>query len=77
MKPSPLAWCSHRPLRPGARPGDGSAVEAPVKVFALHLGDTRVPYGQFYGGVEGWIGAGGGWRMLTDKRRPILVPIYA
>jgi hypothetical protein len=52
-------------------------VEAPVKVFALHLGDTRVPYGQFYGGVEGWIGAGGGWRMLTDKRRPILVPIYA
>jgi glyoxylase-like metal-dependent hydrolase (beta-lactamase superfamily II) len=75
--PSPPAQRAHRPPRPGAWTGDDSVKEAPVKVFALHLGDTRVPYGQFYGGAEGWIGARGVWRMLTDRRHPILVPIYA
>jgi glyoxylase-like metal-dependent hydrolase (beta-lactamase superfamily II) len=48
-----------------------------MKVFALHIGDTKVPYGQFYGGAAGWIGARGVWRMLTDRRHDILVPIYA
>jgi N-acyl homoserine lactone hydrolase len=34
-----------------------------------------VPYGQFYGGTEGWVGLRGMWRFLRDKRHFILVPI--
>ena len=47
-----------------------------VKVFALRVGDTRVPYGLFYGGGAGWVGPRGMWRLLTDKSHWIRVPIY-
>lgn len=48
-----------------------------MKVYPLHLGNTRVPYGQFYGGLEGWSGASGFWRFATDKSHFIVVPIHA
>ena len=48
------------------------------KVYALHIGDTKVPYGQVYGGTEGWSGLQQAvWNFLTDKHRSIIVPIYA
>lgn len=47
-----------------------------MKVYAFHIGDTKVPYGQFYGGDE-WLGWRGMWRFLTDKSHYIIVPIYA
>jgi hypothetical protein len=31
-----------------------------VRVYALHIGSSKIPYGQFYGGAEGWIGFRGG-----------------
>jgi hypothetical protein len=29
-----------------------------MKLFPLPLGRTKVPYGQFYGGLSGWEGLG-------------------
>ena len=48
-----------------------------MRIYALQIGATRVPYGQFYGGTEGWIGLRGMWRFLRDKRHVIQVPIHA
>lgn len=48
-----------------------------MKVFALQTGYTKVPYGQFYGGLQGWTGIKGFWKFATDKKRYILVPIHA
>lgn len=48
-----------------------------MKVRLLHVGDTKVPFGQFYGGAEGWSGPRGMLRFLRDKDHFILVPIYA
>lgn len=49
-----------------------------MKLYPLHIGDTKVPYGQFYGGVgDEWTGWRGMWRFLTDKSHAIMVPIYA
>jgi hypothetical protein len=49
-----------------------------MKLYPLHKGDTKVPYGQFYGGVgDEWTGWRGMWRFLTDKSHAIMVPIYA
>ena len=47
-----------------------------VKFYPLHVGDTRVTYGQFYGGLSGWEGLAGYVRTLVDKDL-ITVPIYA
>lgn len=47
-----------------------------MKLYALQIGTTKVPYGQFYGGTEGWVGLRGMWRFLRDKRHFILVPIH-
>ena len=47
-----------------------------VRLFALRVGETTVPYGVFYGGGEGWVGPRGMWRLLTDKSHWIRVPIY-
>jgi len=51
--------------------GDG------VRVYALHIGSSKIPYGQFYGGTEGWIGFRGAIKFLTDKSHYITAPIYA
>ncbi len=48
-----------------------------MKVFALRIGSTRVPYGQFYGGLLGWQGLGALWKYVTDKQHFIVVPIHA
>jgi len=48
-----------------------------MKIFSLYVGDTKVPYGQFYGGLAGWKGARGFWRFATDKSHYITVPIHA
>ncbi len=48
-----------------------------IKVYPLHIGDTKVPYGQFYGGLGGWDGVQGLWRFATDKSHYIIVPIHA
>lgn len=49
-----------------------------MKVYPLHIGDTKLPYGQFYGGVgKQWAGWRGAWRFLTDKSHYIVVPIHA
>ena len=48
-----------------------------MKIYSLHVGDTKVPYGQFYGGLTGWTGMRGMWRFATDKSHYIIVPIHA
>lgn len=48
-----------------------------VKVYALRLGATKVPFGQFYGGLHGWRGLPAFYRFATDKRHFIIVPIHA
>jgi glyoxylase-like metal-dependent hydrolase (beta-lactamase superfamily II) len=48
-----------------------------MKIYSLHVGDTKVPYGQFYGGLAGWTGMHGLWRFATDKSHYIIVPIHA
>jgi N-acyl homoserine lactone hydrolase len=48
-----------------------------MKIYSLHLGDTKVPYGQFYGGLSGWSGPRGLWKFATDKSHYIIVPIHA
>jgi len=48
-----------------------------MKIFSLHVGDTKVPYGQFYGGLAGWTGARGLWKFATDKSHYIIVPIHS
>ncbi len=49
-----------------------------MKVYPLHIGDSKIPYGQFYGGASGeWEGLGGIWRFISDKNHYIIVPIYA
>ena len=48
-----------------------------MRIYSLHIGDTKVPYGQFYGGLTGWTGMRGLWRFATDKSHYIIVPIHA
>lgn len=48
-----------------------------MKIYPLLLGRTKVPYGQFYGGLSGWDGLGALLRFITDKRHFIWVPIHA
>lgn len=49
-----------------------------VKVSVLHIGDTKVPFGQFYGGSNGeWLGLRAISKFLTDKSHYIMVPLYA
>jgi N-acyl homoserine lactone hydrolase len=48
-----------------------------VKVFSLRLGATKVPFGQFYGGLHGWRGLSALYRYATDKGHFIVVPIHA
>ncbi|MCC6328887.1 MAG: hypothetical protein IT174_10255 [Acidobacteria bacterium] len=47
-----------------------------IKLYPLHLGNTKVPYGRFYGG-DAWSGLRGIWRFVTAKDRYIIAPIYA
>ncbi|WP_029422374.1 N-acyl homoserine lactonase family protein [Alicyclobacillus macrosporangiidus] len=47
-----------------------------MKVYPLQTGYTKVPYGQFYGGLEGWVGLRGVWKFATDKKHFIKVPIH-
>ena len=48
-----------------------------MKLYPLLLGRTKVPYGQFYGGLSGWQGLGAMLRFVTDKSHFIWVPIHA
>lgn len=48
-----------------------------MKLYPLLLGRTKVPYGQFYGGLAGWEGLGALLRFVTDKSHFIWVPIHA
>ena len=48
-----------------------------MKLYPLLLGRTKVPYGQFYGGLSGWEGLGALLRFVTDKSHFIWVPIHA
>jgi glyoxylase-like metal-dependent hydrolase (beta-lactamase superfamily II) len=48
-----------------------------IKVFPVRVGATKVPYGQFYGGLAGWRGARALYRYATDKSHFIVVPIHA
>lgn len=45
-----------------------------MKAYALHLGDTRVPFGQFYGGGSS---ARDIVDVLRDRSHQIVVPVYA
>jgi glyoxylase-like metal-dependent hydrolase (beta-lactamase superfamily II) len=57
---------------PARNPGD----DGRVKVYPLHVGDTVVTYGQFYGGLSGWEGLAGYVQTLVSKDE-ITVPVYA
>jgi len=48
-----------------------------MKLYPLLLGRTKVPYGQFYGGLSGWEGLRALFRFVTDKSHFIWVPIHA
>lgn len=48
-----------------------------MKLHPLLLGRTKVPFGQFYGGLAGWEGFGALLRFVTDKTHFIWVPIHA
>ena len=48
-----------------------------MKLYPLLLGRTKVPFGQFYGGLKGWEGLGALFRFVTDKKHFIWVPIHA
>lgn len=46
-----------------------------MKLYIMQTGYTKVPYGQFFGGLEGWSGLRGKIKFATDKKHYILVPI--
>jgi glyoxylase-like metal-dependent hydrolase (beta-lactamase superfamily II) len=48
-----------------------------MKLYPILLGRTKVPYGQFYGGLSGWEGVRALARFISDKRHFIWVPIHA
>jgi len=48
-----------------------------MKLYPLLLGRTKVPFGQFYGGLSGWEGWRALFRFVTDKSHFIWVPIHA
>ncbi len=48
-----------------------------MKLHPILLGRTKVPFGQFYGGLSGWEGLGALLRFISDKRHFIWVPIHA
>ena len=48
-----------------------------IRVYALRIGSSKIPYGQFYGGAHGWVGFRGAIKFLTDKSHYITAPIYA
>ena len=47
-----------------------------MKLYALRIGASKVPFGQLYGGTRGWVGPRGMWRFLRDKSHFITAPIY-
>jgi N-acyl homoserine lactone hydrolase len=48
-----------------------------MKIHVLHVGDTKVPFGQFYGGTDGeWLGPRAVMKFLSDKSHYIVVPIF-
>lgn len=49
-----------------------------MKLSVLHVGDTKVPFGQFYGGSNGeWLGLRAISKFLSDKSHYMMVPLYA
>jgi glyoxylase-like metal-dependent hydrolase (beta-lactamase superfamily II) len=48
-----------------------------MKIHPLLLGRTKVPFGQFYGGLDGWEGFRALLHFVTDKSHFIWVPIHA
>jgi len=48
-----------------------------MKIHALSLGRTKVPFGQFYGGLAGWEGLRAFFHFVSDKSHFIWVPIHA
>ncbi|MCC3863747.1 N-acyl homoserine lactonase family protein [Terrisporobacter petrolearius] len=51
------------------------AKDGKVKVYPLHVGDTILTYGQFYGGFDGWVGLTGYFKSLVNKDT-ITIPLY-
>ncbi|MBS4192352.1 N-acyl homoserine lactonase family protein [Bacillus sp. FJAT-49705] len=51
------------------------AIDGKVKVYPLHVGDTILAYGQFYGGFDGWVGLTGYFKTLVDENT-ITIPLY-
>jgi glyoxylase-like metal-dependent hydrolase (beta-lactamase superfamily II) len=51
------------------------AIDGKVKVYPLHVGDTILTYGQFYGGLDGWVGLNGYFKTLVNKDT-ITIPLY-
>ena len=47
-----------------------------MKLHPILLGRTKVPFGQFYGGLDSWEGLGALVRFITDKSHFIWVPIH-
>lgn len=45
-----------------------------MKAYLLHLGDTRVPFGQFYGGGSSVRAV---LDVLRDRDHPVVVPVHA
>src|SRR5262249_2338062 len=74
----------HRRHRPPPAFGAGThrARDRPVlravamRLYPLLLGWTKVPCGEFYGGLSGWEGLGALFRFVTDKSHFIWVPIH-
>jgi glyoxylase-like metal-dependent hydrolase (beta-lactamase superfamily II) len=47
-----------------------------VRIHLLQVGETKVPFGQIYGGTAGWTGIGAVLRFMREKDQMLLVPIF-
>ena len=74
-EPHPVPHAAH-PGAPAQLPADPRTAElaAQIRVHVLVTSETTVPFGQFYGGLEGWVGAAALWRGGL-QRDPSWVPV--
>lgn len=74
-QPHPVPQRAH-PDAPEELPADPRTAEHAdrIRVHVLVTAETSVPFGQFYGGLEGWVGAAAIWRGGL-QRDPMWVPV--
>jgi glyoxylase-like metal-dependent hydrolase (beta-lactamase superfamily II) len=54
-----------------------TATAQQMRVYPLQTGWTRVAFGQFFGGHEGWVGLRAVWNMGADEATVFWAPVHA